>query len=71
VEVQLYSFLISVVDWDEWLASCPNRLPPEKEHPLLTEPEVGWAGISGVEKILLSQLGFKSWIIHPLLQQLY
>jgi len=43
VGVQLHSFSISVTDGDECLASCPKRLPPEKEHPLPTEPEAGWA----------------------------
>jgi hypothetical protein len=39
-----YSFLTSALEGDEWSASRPGRpLPPDKEPPVPTVQEAGWA----------------------------
>jgi hypothetical protein len=41
---QLYSFLTTALDADEWLASRPGRaLVPGKEPPVPIGQEAGWA----------------------------
>jgi hypothetical protein len=37
-----HAFLISAVNGNEWVASRPGRLPPEKELPILMRQEDTW-----------------------------
>jgi hypothetical protein len=69
VEVQIHSFLSSVLDGGEWSASWPVRFTPRKE------PRYHYCGMGGPrncsghleeQKDLLPLLVFEHWIVPPI-----
>ena len=70
--VQCHSLINLALDGGEWSALCPSHFYPwGKSHHYLLYRKLGrskrQSGYFGEEKNLLSLLGFKRWIVQPIL----